>query len=317
MGSSGEPSHLFLDDHSTNHKIRWNQIFPKQLQPLSAVVCGLSQFRASDNLWLDQLDILGGQRWDRAVEEALQTCQGMIAVLSPETLASHNVMDEVSYALEERKMIIPIFLRSCTIPFRLRRVQYIDFTADYQTGFSQLLRALRIDQPSQQRVPAAPEDTIVQGVTAPSKETPMEVSTLEQLQIRAEPPELGFAASAKRIWKQVLIVSVGWAIIGGIGMNIDEKAIAFLVIIGAIGGFTTGQALRTIEPSFQQKQVLIVSVGWAIGWAIGLATLWVTKPLLEHSFINGVFMVCIVFGIFGAIGGGTTFWQLISVRSKA
>ena len=33
------------------------------------------------NLWLDQLDILGGQHWDRAVEEALQTCQGMIAVL--------------------------------------------------------------------------------------------------------------------------------------------------------------------------------------------------------------------------------------------
>ena len=67
------------------------------------------------NLWLDQLDILGGQRWDRAVEEALETCQGMIAVLSPESLASNNVMDEVSYALEERKIIIPILLRPCTI----------------------------------------------------------------------------------------------------------------------------------------------------------------------------------------------------------
>jgi hypothetical protein len=28
-------------------------IFPKQLQPLSAVVCGLSQFRASDELGLE------------------------------------------------------------------------------------------------------------------------------------------------------------------------------------------------------------------------------------------------------------------------
>jgi hypothetical protein len=67
------------------------------------------------NLWLDQLDILGGQRWDDAVEAALQTCQGIIAVLSPEALKSHNVMDEVSYALEEGKKVIPIFLRSCPV----------------------------------------------------------------------------------------------------------------------------------------------------------------------------------------------------------
>jgi hypothetical protein len=113
------------------------------------------------NLWLDQLDILGGQRWDRAVEDALQTCQGMIVVLSPDALASHNVMDEVSYALEERKIVIPILLHSCPIPFRLRRLQYIDFTADYQTGFAQLLRALRIDQPSPPRAPAVPEETVV------------------------------------------------------------------------------------------------------------------------------------------------------------
>jgi hypothetical protein len=98
------------------------------------------------NLWLDQLDIVGGQRWDRAVEEALETCQGMIAVLSPQALASNNVMDEVSYALEEEKVIIPILFRSCAIPMRLRRIHYIDFTADYDTGFSQLLRALHIEQ---------------------------------------------------------------------------------------------------------------------------------------------------------------------------
>jgi hypothetical protein len=108
------------------------------------------ELRASGvNVWLDQLDISGGQRWDHAVEGALATCQGMIAVLTPESLVSNNVMDEVSYALEEGKLVVPILLRSCTIPFRLRRVQYIDFTADYDTGFAQLLRALRIDQPSQ------------------------------------------------------------------------------------------------------------------------------------------------------------------------
>jgi hypothetical protein len=80
------------------------------------------------NLWLDQLDIRGGQHWDRAVEGALESCQGMLVVLSPESVASNNVMDEVSYALEEGKLVVPILFRYCAIPFRLRRVQYVDLT---------------------------------------------------------------------------------------------------------------------------------------------------------------------------------------------
>ncbi len=109
------------------------------------------------NVWLDRLDILGGQHWDSTVEQALKSCKGMIAVLSPEAVASNNVMDEVSYALNEGKLVVPVLLRSCDIPFRLQRVQYIDFTADYATGFSQLLRALGIQQPS---LPQQSESTI-------------------------------------------------------------------------------------------------------------------------------------------------------------
>jgi hypothetical protein len=106
------------------------------------------------DLWLDQLDIVGGQRWDRAVEEALSTCNGMIAVLSPESLASNNVMDEISYALESDKLVVPILLRTCTIPFRLRRVQHVNFIGDYDRAFSQLLRALNIERRSEIAVPS-------------------------------------------------------------------------------------------------------------------------------------------------------------------
>ena len=134
-------------------------------------------------LWLDQLDIFGGQRWDRAVEEALETCQGMIVFLSPASVASHNVMDEVSYALDEEKLVVPILLRSCAIPFRLRRLQYINFTASYETGFSQLLRALRIDEHSQPLEPAAPQEPLIRDVSVPSKETPQAASSLEQLRV--------------------------------------------------------------------------------------------------------------------------------------
>jgi hypothetical protein len=55
------------------------------------------------NVWLDQLDILPGERWDRAVEEALAKCPSVVVILSPASVSSTNVMDEVSFALEERK----------------------------------------------------------------------------------------------------------------------------------------------------------------------------------------------------------------------
>jgi hypothetical protein len=111
-------------------------------------------------LWLDQLDILGGQRWDRAIAEALETCEGMIAVLSPEALASNNMMDEVSYALDKGKMVVPVVHQPCDIPFRLGRIHRIDFTVSYDTGFSELLRALHVEHSSSAPTPTTPEHLI-------------------------------------------------------------------------------------------------------------------------------------------------------------
>lgn len=121
------------------------------------------------NLWLDQLDILGGQHWDSTVENALKNCKGMIAVLSPAGVESKNVMDEVSYALEEGKLVVPVLLHTCEIPFRLRRVQHIDFTGDYDTGFSQLLKALRIEPISKQNKTDSPEEEVVSDSSTPPR----------------------------------------------------------------------------------------------------------------------------------------------------
>ena len=96
-------------------------------------------------VWLDQLDIAGGQRWDLAVEQALRSARVMIVVLSPDAFASHNVMDEVSYALEEHKLVVPVTIRECDVPFRLRRVQRIDFSADYDMGLQGLYAALGVN----------------------------------------------------------------------------------------------------------------------------------------------------------------------------
>ena len=93
-------------------------------------------------VWVDQLDIAPGQRWDRAVEDALAKCLELVVILSPAAVESTNVMDEVSLALEDGKTVVPVLHRQCKIPFRLRRLQYVDLSLDYKAGLDRLLETL-------------------------------------------------------------------------------------------------------------------------------------------------------------------------------
>jgi len=93
-------------------------------------------------LWLDQLDIKAGSHWDSSIQDALTATRILIVVLSKASVKSENVMDEVSFALEQDKTIIPVIINDCTPPFRLMRLQRLDFIGDYQTGLNQLLETI-------------------------------------------------------------------------------------------------------------------------------------------------------------------------------
>jgi hypothetical protein len=71
-----------------------------------------------------------GQRWDRAIAEQLAACDRLIVLLSPEAVESEIVLDELTYALEHKKDVVPVLLRDCELPLRLRRFQYIDSRND-------------------------------------------------------------------------------------------------------------------------------------------------------------------------------------------
>lgn len=101
---------------------------------------------AGATIWLDQLDIQPGSRWDSSIEKALQNSPTLLVILSGSSVKSHNVLDEVSYALEEHKKVVPVFLEECEIPFRLRRLQYADFSGNRETGLKTLVDALQLDK---------------------------------------------------------------------------------------------------------------------------------------------------------------------------
>jgi hypothetical protein len=102
---------------------------------------------AGANVWLDQLDIQPGRPWDNAIEDALMGAPQMLIVLSPSSAKSDNVRNEISFALDQGKIIVPVLYKDCVVPLRLQRSQRIDFRADYATGLAHLLEHLRVAQP--------------------------------------------------------------------------------------------------------------------------------------------------------------------------
>lgn len=99
------------------------------------------------HVWIDLQQITAGERWDAEVQKALEQSEILIVILSPASVASQNVMDEVSYAITNKKRIIPVKVKECSIPFRLDRLHFIDFTEGYEAAFMELSKTLDIPPP--------------------------------------------------------------------------------------------------------------------------------------------------------------------------
>jgi len=190
-------------------------------------------------VWLDQLDILPGQRWDQAVEDALANCPRMLVILSPSSVDSTNVMDEVSFALEERKVVIPILHRECKIPFRLRRVQYVDFRGEYNAGVRELLKVMGVEEKAQAAYAAGDAAQVRHSVplARPEHETPETdrglrepVAVVDKVTpIRKEPVYLKVMVWAARI---LALAEAGFifSIVLRTGGRGDQEMMPFLIL---------------------------------------------------------------------------------------
>lgn len=122
------------------------------------------------DIWIDQLHIETGRHWETEIQTALELCPAFLLILSPASVASRNVQDEVSFALELEKDIVPVLYQPCNIPFRVRRHQYVDFTVGEEQGLAKFLESLRrLKAPKQPMVRAVgnvktwPTATVNQG----------------------------------------------------------------------------------------------------------------------------------------------------------
>lgn len=96
------------------------------------------------SIWIDQLDIPAGMRWDVELEKALEECDIFMVIMTPASIESENVRDEIGYAIDNNKRILPILLKDAKVPLRLRRFQWVDFTnKSYEEGVKSAKELLR------------------------------------------------------------------------------------------------------------------------------------------------------------------------------
>jgi TonB family protein len=136
-------------------------------------------------VWLDQLDIQPGQRWARAVQDALSNSPRLLVILSPSSVNSNNVEDEVTFALEEHKTVIPVFYRDCKVPFQLRPFQYVDFRTDYARGLKVMLKTLGVEQQAVAETAAAAATPVESKPSVPDAEAAAARALMEQAAAKA------------------------------------------------------------------------------------------------------------------------------------
>lgn len=112
------------------------------------------------DVWIDQEDIKAGLEWDTEIEKALESCDCVLFIETEKSVVSTNVLDEVYYALEQHKKVIPLIYVDSKTPFRLQRLQHIDFTKNYDAGLTLLVNELEGKTPAnvfplEEKIPSA------------------------------------------------------------------------------------------------------------------------------------------------------------------
>ncbi len=102
----------------------------------SELALALAQRLRGDGIdvWIDQKGIIGAEQWATEIVEGIRACSTFIILLSPNSIASENVLRELSLASEKRKRVLPVDLAPTILPSSfeyplagLQRVAISDF----------------------------------------------------------------------------------------------------------------------------------------------------------------------------------------------
>src|SRR5581483_855522 len=99
------------------------------------------------DVWYDQWELDVGESFVDRLQGSLDACSHLIVVLSPHSVKSRWVQEELNAFLvqqlaEQKKRVLPVLYRDCILPAFLRGRVFADFRIDYQGGFHRLVRSI-------------------------------------------------------------------------------------------------------------------------------------------------------------------------------
>ncbi len=100
--------------------------------------------------WLDEKELLPGQRWETEIRNAIDRAGAIIVCLSTGSINKEGflqreirlVLDRAAEIPEESIFLIPARLEDCPVPRRLGELQWVNLFED--SGYPRLLQALRM-----------------------------------------------------------------------------------------------------------------------------------------------------------------------------
>lgn len=226
------------------------------------------------SVWLDVLDIPVGARWDVEVERALTESEIFLVIVTHASSTSENVLDEIGYAIDHSKRILPVLLEKTNIPLRLRRFQYVDFTNKSFDEGVQLAKELLRNLIS---LPTVPRNNIVEKTpdNAARQDSPA-LTTTGALRREKVEQEMRFREEETRLRqekavleKQLLEERTTQERIRGITAKSRRGyaifGVALLVLIASVGllitrsspGMFGGAEQPTAEPTLRATDALI------------------------------------------------------------
>lgn len=140
---------------------------------------------AGYTVWLDTSEIAGGASWSQDIEEAIEDCTVMVALMSPASYQSQWCRAEQLRAVRKGKKLVPLLaVAGAEVPLHLEHLNYLDFsqTSNYGERLQDLLSDLRAQEAfeDQQDAKASPRSRTLRGVKKIARDFDGEAATLKR-----------------------------------------------------------------------------------------------------------------------------------------
>jgi hypothetical protein len=93
--------------------------------------------------WMDFRNLLPGRPWQTQLDEASESADAMMIVVSVESMKSAAVKDEWTKALAAKRRIILVIFEACVLPNELSKCEWVDYRTSFDKATDQLVATLK------------------------------------------------------------------------------------------------------------------------------------------------------------------------------